>query len=380
MQPSLQIHKNSLTHTTIALQDCTVFCAMRRAGLHHGGAPAPTTTVARAGRVLRAAVAMFFHGYHCYTSVAGLLVLPFSAAVLASGAMASSTSSEALRAVSARIRGMFHAAGFPPSSFFALLNAKLSQTVFTFAAALPFTLTFLLLAKACVAAMLRPDADEGAQEARGGMVRRRAAARARLPPCASVAGAYPAVVATHLFGSFVMLSANAAVFSLLFLAFNGADLLGLTSHAATLALSAAGAIAYSVAVGIATVVCNLAVVVAAMERRAGHAAVLRACVVIKGRVPTALALALPTNLGMAAAEALFQLRVVSRSQSQHRGGGAGWKLAPGVAGEAFSIAYIHALCVVLEIIVSCMFYRSCRRSKADELRELEPEEKGDLQA
>uniref|UniRef100_J3NEF4 Uncharacterized protein n=1 Tax=Oryza brachyantha TaxID=4533 RepID=J3NEF4_ORYBR len=101
-----------------------------------------------------------------------------------------------------------------------------------------------------------------------------------------------------------------------------------------------------------------------------------ACVVIRGRVPTALALALPTNLGMAAAEALFQLRVVS-----HHRRAAGWtKLAPGVAGEAFSIAYIHALCVVLEIIVSCMFYRSCTRSDADELRELEPDDKGDLQA
>ncbi|EAY83630.1 hypothetical protein OsI_38858 [Oryza sativa Indica Group] len=351
---------------------------MRRGGFH-GAAAASPTTVARAGRVMRAAVAAFFHGYHCYTSVAGLLVLPFSAAVLASGAMAS-PSSGALAAVSARIRRMFDAAGFPPSSFFALLNAKLSQTVFTFAAALPFTLTFLLLAKACVAAMLRPD-DDGEGVARRG----RGVARAtRLPPCGSVAGAYPAMVATHLFGAFVMLSANAAVFSLMFLAFNGADLLGLTttSHAAaTLALSAAGAIAYSVAVGIATVVCNLAVVVSAMERRAGHAAVLRACVVIRGRVPTALALALPTNLGMAAAEALFQLRVVSQAQ-RHRlaGAGDGKRLAAGVAGEAFSIAYIHALCVVLEIIVSCMFYRSCRRSEADELRELEPEEKGDLQA
>lgn len=89
--------------------------------------------------------------------------------------------------------------------------------------------------------------------------------------------------------------------------------------------------------------------------------------------PVAAMLALPTNLGMAAAEALFQLRVVSQRRKAGR-------LAPGVAGEAFSIAYIHALCVVLEIIVSCMFYRSCRRSEADELRELEPEEKGDLQA
>ncbi|CAD6267315.1 unnamed protein product [Miscanthus lutarioriparius] len=165
-------------------------------------------------------------------------------------------------------------------------------------------------------------------------------------------------------------SASSKPTDLLLLAFGAADLLGLTSHVWTLALSAAGAIVYSLAVGVASVVCNLAVVVAATEPGcAGHAAVLRACVAIRGRVSTALALALPTNL----AEALFGLRVVAQRRRDGR-------LAPGVAGEAFSIAYIHAICVVLEIIVSCMFYRSCKRSEADELRELEPEEKGDLQA
>ncbi|KAG8068767.1 hypothetical protein GUJ93_ZPchr0005g15261 [Zizania palustris] len=151
------------------------------------------------------------------------------------------TSSEVLRGVSARPRSMFHVAGFPSSAFFAILNVKLSQSVFTFAAMLSFTLTFLLLAKA-------------------------------------VAKTYPALVATHLFNSFAMLSANAAVFSLLFLAFNGADLIGFTSHAATLALSATSAIIYSVVIDITIVVCNLVVVVAAMEHCVGHAALLGACV------------------------------------------------------------------------------------------------------
>jgi hypothetical protein len=324
--------------------------------------------VGRARKVMRSAVSAFFDGYHCFTSVAALLALPFSAAVLACEAMA--PSSELLHGTASRLRSVFAAAGFPPSAFFALLEAKLSQTIVTFAAALPFALTFLLLAKACVAAMLRSDAADAPAR------RRRPAAALTLPPCAAVARAYPALVATHLFNAFLMLSANAAVFSLLLLAFGAADLLGLaTSHASTLALSAAGAIVYSLAVGVVTVVCNLAVIVAAMEPgHAGHSAMLRACVLIRGRVSTALALALPTNLGLAAAEALFQLRVVG----QHRRAG---RLEPGVAGEAFSIAYIHALCVVLEIVVSCMFYRSCtKREAADEIRELEPEEKGDFQA
>ncbi|KAG2621670.1 uncharacterized protein LOC120666571 [Panicum virgatum] len=337
---------------------------MRRAGMARGARG--HGAAGRAGRVMRAAVSEFFGGYHCFTSVAALLALPFSAAVLASEAVA--PSSATLRGAAARLRSVFAAAGFPPSPFFALLEAKLAQTVFTFAATLPFALTFLLLAKACVAAMLRDD--DAAPPPR----RQRRLRLAALPPCGAVARAYPAVVATHLLNAFLMLTANAAVFSLLLLAFGAADLLGLTSHLWTLALSAAGAIVYSLAIGVATVVCNLAVIVAATEPGcAGHAAVLRACVAIRGRVSTALALALPTNLGMAAAEALFGLRVVAQRRRAGR-------LAPGVAGEAFSIAYIHAICVVLEIIVSCMFYRTCKRSEADELRELEPEEKGDLQA
>ncbi|CAN6338706.1 unnamed protein product [Urochloa humidicola] len=349
---------------------------MRRAGMAARGGGHGDGAAVRAARVMRASVSAFFGGYHCFTTVAALLALPFSASVLASSAAA--PSSPALRAVASRLRSVFAAAGFPPSPFFSLLEAKLSQTVFTFAATLPFSLTFLLLAKASVAAMLR-DSSSSAAAAGGTPPRRNQRRRLALPPCAAVFRAYPAVAATHLLNAFLMLTANAAVFSLLLLAFSAADVLRLTSHPwTTLALSAAGAIVYSLADGVATVVCNLAVVVAATEHEqpcsGGHAAVLRACVAIRGRVSTALALALPTNLGMAAAEALFGLRVVAR----RRGGGG--TIAPGVAGEAFSIAYIHAVCVVLEIIVTCMFYRSCKSSEADELTELEPEEKGDLQA
>ncbi|XP_066355130.1 uncharacterized protein [Miscanthus floridulus] len=343
---------------------------MRRAGLARAADHGTTTAAGRATRVMWATVSTFFAGYHCFTSVAALLALQFSVVVLASEAMMA-PSSGILCAVAVRLHAVFAAAGFPPSPFFSLLEAKLSQTVFTFAATLPFALTFLLLVKACVATMLRDDDGGGASPSRRWHQHLRIA---MLPPCGAVARAYPAVVATHLLNAFLMLSANAAVFSLLLLAFGAADLLGLTSHVWTLALSAMGAIVYSLAVEVAIVVCNLAVFMASTEPGcAGHAAVLRACVAIRGQVSTAPALVLPTNLGMAAAEALFGLRVVAQRRRDGR-------LAPGVADEAFSIAYIHTICVVLEIIVSCMFYRSCKRSEADELRELEPEEKGDLQA
>lgn len=56
--------------------------------------------------------------------------------------------------VVARLHSVFVVAGVAPLPIFALLVAKMSYTIFMFATTLPFMLTFLLLAKACITAML----------------------------------------------------------------------------------------------------------------------------------------------------------------------------------------------------------------------------------
>ncbi|URE32387.1 hypothetical protein MUK42_03434 [Musa troglodytarum] len=281
--------------------------------------------------IVRRSINAFFDGYQSFTSIAALLVFPVSASVLLSQALIPFATPPLLEAISLRLWTLFQAARFPASAgFFSLLNVKLAQTVFTFVSTLPLVLTFLLRS----------------------------------------------ILRTHLFNSFVVLSANASTFALLFLVFNAVDLLGLSTSNVVLCLSAAGAVLYSVVVANTTVICNLAIVVSATDNCGGYLPVLKACLLIRGRVMTALGLALPANLGMAAVEALFQYRVVR----QYNLSG---ELNSSLFWEAFSITYFHALLVVLDVIMSCMFFKICRtdchsdweKGHGHHGEELEPEDK-----
>ncbi|WOL15442.1 hypothetical protein Cni_G24223 [Canna indica] len=293
-------------------------------------------------RITRSSITAFSNGYHSFTSIAALLVLPCSASLLLSQALVT-TSTTTLQTISARCWSLFRAARFPASAeLISLLSAKISQTIFAFVFTLPFVLTLLLLAKSCIVLIIRSD----------GAGRRRKADGAGLPPLSSLLAAYRSVLPTHLFNSFVLLSASSGTLALLCIAFNAGDALGIPSSVSGFA--AAGAVLYAVVVANATVICNMAVVVSAMDDCGGCLALLKAGLLVRGRVATALCLALPANLGMAAVEALFQYRVVREYNLVG-------KMSSSLVWEAFSIAYIHALLVVLDVIMSCMFFKSCRR-------------------
>ncbi|KAG6473104.1 uncharacterized protein LOC122027987 [Zingiber officinale] len=289
-------------------------------------------------RIVRSSINAFLDGYQSFTSIAALLVLPASASILLSQALVP-FSGPVVKTISFRLSALFQAARFPASAeFFALLNVKLAQTVFSFLATLPIVLTFLLVAKACVVLAVCGG---------GGRIRR------GTPSLSTALRLYRSILPTHLFNSFLLLSTNATVFAFLFLVFNVADVLGLaTSTALLLLLSAAGAVLYSVVIANATVICNLALVVAAVDDCGGLLPALKAFLLVRGRASTALGLALPANLGMAAVEALFQYRVVR----QYNISG---ELSSSLLWEAFSIAYFHASLLILEVIMNCKFYEVC---------------------
>ncbi|MQL91084.1 hypothetical protein Taro_023693 [Colocasia esculenta] len=289
-------------------------------------------------RILRRSVHAFLQDYQAFASTAALLVFPVAASVLLSQVLAPH-SSPLLEAIRARLGALFVAAGFPASSeLFAYLNLKFSQTLFSFALTFPFTLTFLVLAKAAAIQLAC-----GRGRRLGGPA----------PPMSSLLRLYPPLLRTHLCNALVLLSANASVFALLFVAFNATGLLGLTSDEAALCLSAAGAVVYSVVLANALVACNMAVVISGVEGSGGLLPILKACLLVRGRAATALTLALPANLFMATAEALFQLRVVKPYRAAGR-----W--SPSVVWEGATIAYIYSLIVVLDVVVSCMFFKSCK--------------------
>lgn len=313
-------------------------------------------------RIIRSSINAFFDGYQSFTSIAALLVFPASASILLSQALVP-FSGPVVKTISFRLSALFLAARFPASGeVFALLNVKLAQTVFSFVATLPIVLTFLLVAKACVVIAVCGGG--------GGRIRRGS------PPLSTALRLYRSILPTHLFNSFLLLSTNATVFAFLFLVFNVADVLGLaTSTSPLLLLSAAGAVLYSVVIANATVICNLALVVAAVDDCGGLLPALKAFLLVRGRASTALGLAFPANLGMAAVEALFQYRVVR----QYNISG---ELSSSLLWEAFSIAYFHALLLVLEVIMNCKFYEVCTVKKKHEHErhqgELEPKEKASL--
>ncbi|XP_072951683.1 uncharacterized protein [Typha angustifolia] len=318
--------------------------------------------MAVATSIIRCSMRSFFQSYHSFTSIAALLVFPVSASVLLSQAL--TPSSSVLHTISSSLGLLFRAANFPASDFFSLVNVKLSETIFTSICTLPFTLTFLLLAKASIIHIFR--------ECRH--------SRVAPPRLSEFLPLYRPLLLTHLFNNFLILSTNAVIFSLLFLAFNAVDTLHLSSSNSLAAVCTVGALFYCVVIADTMVVCNMAVVVSAMEDCSGYRAVLKASVLMKGQFATALALALPTNLGMAAVEALFRFRVTN----PYRLSG---KIDPSAIWEVFSIVYIYSLFIVLEVIVSCIFYKACQAQcysildvGPDNQRELEPEEKVALQA
>ncbi|XP_022134757.1 uncharacterized protein LOC111006953 [Momordica charantia] len=289
----------------------------------------------RPRKLIRASVYRFLQNYQFFTSIAAVLAFPYAISVLLSQALLLPSSS-LLPFTSNHLKTLFDAAGFPTSSkFFSVLILKLSQTIASSIYSLPFSLTFLLISKASVIQALNQQKPN------------------LLPSFSSIVALYDPLFITHLCNFFVFVSANATVFFLLFFAFNCLEGFGYFSLNCLLLVSAAGAFLYSVVIAKAIIICNLASILSGMERSGGFIAILKACVLIQGSSATALSVALPFNLGMAAIEALFQYRVVQTYHVRER-------LGASMVVEGMFVAYLYSVFVVLDAIVNTMFYKSCR--------------------
>ncbi|XP_042405016.1 uncharacterized protein LOC121995309 [Zingiber officinale] len=316
-----------------------------------------------AAKIMKKSVNTFLCSYQTFTSIAGLFVFPASLSILLSQAFLSCSNPILHRIVYSHLCFLFRAARFPDVGLYSWINLKLAQTIFSFIFTLPFTLTFLLLAKVLII-----------RTTNGQPCWRRCLFSPQMPSCRR---SYCSALITHLFSSSVMVVLNAAVFSALCLVFSAAEIAGLTSNTWALLLTATGLMLSAVAIGNAIAVCKLSIVVATTEGRSGWEALVKACVLAKGRAETALALVMAPDMGMALAEALFQYKVV---RPYLDGGG---KVNGEMVWEAYLIAYVHSLLLVLDAITSCLFYNHCKFRRRldsedgvdDHYIELEPEEK-----
>ncbi|KAH6781626.1 hypothetical protein C2S52_001617 [Perilla frutescens var. hirtella] len=287
--------------------------------------------MAKASRIIRQSIFSFLKNYQYLSSTPVLLLLPFAVSSLLSPSLISSSS--LLPLVRGRLRSLFLSAGFPPSSqLLNFINLKLSQTILTFHFISPFSYSSLLLAKAAIIRALHHNN----------------------PSEVHWIQLFNPLLITQLCNSLVTLAANATCFFFLAICFNCLDVLGLSSPSSLLLLSTIGAILYSIILANAYIICNLALVSSAIEKHGGFIAILKACVLIQGRTATALSLAIPINLALAAIEALFQYRVVG-AYNQER--------APSYSAillEGMLIAYLYVVILNLDTVVGCVFWRSCK--------------------
>ncbi|KFK27894.1 hypothetical protein AALP_AA8G443900 [Arabis alpina] len=290
-------------------------------------------------KIMRRSIHTFLQNYHRATTAAAV-VLPFSAALLLSQPFFSSSSSTS-SSLHSKLNTLFRGAGFSTSlDFFNILSLKLSQTLSSSFFTLPFSLTFFLFSKAYVIKLLSNN---------------------HYSVSSSVY--YIRLLKTYICNLFLLLSANASAFALFFLAFNLLQAFGFYSRNFYTFFSLSSAIIYSIILANAFVISNLALVSSVSSSSGGYTTILEACLMIRGRTSTALALALPTNLGLAGVEALFQYRVV---RSYYKGD----RDIASITLEGTFIAYLYALFLVLDTIVNYFFYQSCLKNDEENHRKI----------
>ncbi|KAL8098110.1 uncharacterized protein LOC141685221 [Apium graveolens] len=284
-------------------------------------------------KIIRSSVYIFLSNY-LYFTISALFAFPFSATILITQALVPYTS--LLPPIQNRLQALLYAAALPPSSqFFNILSLKLSQTITSSILVLPFAFSFLLIAKASIIKALSQKPSTP-------------------PKIYSIIPILSSIFSTQIYNSLLLISVNATSITIISIAFNCLNVFNLLSTPTSLLLfSAAAAILYSIFLANALIISNLALVSSGMETEGGYMSIIKACVLIRGRNSKAISLALPLNIALAAIEALFQYRVVAAFSST------GFPTFS-MTLEWLLIAYLYSIFIVLDTIVSCMFFKSCK--------------------
>ena len=169
-----------------------------------------------------------------------------------------------------------------------------------------------------------------------------------LPPSfSSLISLYKSLFLTQICNSVIIVTANIVAFSVLFIGINSLESFGF-SPKNPLILFVSRSVSSSF-LAYTMVICNFSLVVTETENCSGFLAVFKACNFLR-RVgkSRALLMSLPANLGAAAIGELFRYRIVGRSD------------CISMASEGLLIAYLHSLLIVLDTILSCLFFMSCK--------------------
>lgn len=291
----------------------------------------PILPMERTRKTLRKSLHFFLQNFHFFTTIPALIAFPFSISILLSQSLLPFSS--LLPSIQNRLFALSYAAGFPSySQFFILLNVKISQTITSSILVFPFTLYFLLISKSLTINFLKDH---------------------QKTPSNSIFHTYMPMLATQVCNLFLIVAANSTCFAFFFISFNLLKDFELSSPTLILLLSSFGAILYSIILANTIIISNLALILSGVEQSGGYLAILKACVLIRGRTATALALAIPVNFGLAAVESLFQYRVMRAYYDTK-------SFNISMALEGIFIAYLYSIIIVVDTIIGYVFFKSCK--------------------
>eukprot|EP01018_Ginkgo_biloba_P035351 Gb_24690 [translate_table: standard] len=272
-------------------------------------------------------------------AITALVICPVSAAVILSRPI---LGGQNIAKFVVRIQVVASAAGFPETQFTKMIYLKLSETISSYIFCLPFIVTFSLIAKAAVTHTV-------------------ACIYAGFDPLTHrllrvLPNIWHRLLFTYTWICIIVLGSNAVVFLFLLLLFNVFGALGLSSNWVFFS-ALAGEFLYSVIFAHAIIVCNLATVVSVVEDSYGLDAIFRAKFLINGRTRIALLISLMTNLSSAFVEILFQHRVISIYSSSDDVSSVLW--------EGPLLVFIYSLVDLMDIVMNCVFYYTCKSSRME---------------
>ncbi|XP_047309202.1 uncharacterized protein LOC124912597 [Impatiens glandulifera] len=281
--------------------------------------------------ILRKSIFTFLQHYPFFSTFSSFIAFPVAAAVLLSPAILLNSPLQLL--VLRRLSLLFQAAAFPPSSVvFTFLNLKLSQVITSSFILIPLSISFNAICKTSVIHVISQNHSR------------------RKVSLSYFRSIYSSIVETQLWVFFIILTANSVCYFIFFFAFN--------FMGSTILVSVLGCVIYSVVLANVVVICNLAIALSGMEKIGGYVSILKACVLIRGKMGIGLSIALPLMVAMAGFEALFQYRVMR----VYYGGNDEMISMICMVFEGVLITYLYSIVLVLDFLVTCLFFKRCSDS------------------
>lgn len=166
------------------------------------------------------------------------------------------------------------------------------------------------------------------------------------------------LVSTYVWVCLLIVSCVTLFFVLLVVVCSACAVIGFSPNLILYAAMMMGLV-FSVIFANAIIVCNIAIVISVLEDVSGPQAMLRSSMLIKGQTQVGLLIFLGSTIGMAFIEGLFEHRVKTLSYGD--GSSRIW--------EGPLLVIMFSFVVLIDSMMSAVFYFSCRSSNMEALRD-----------